>query len=66
MACITFLAPTAMATSQFMPVILCEAPASRQSEHNLDRQPPRMKWVVVTGKNGNRALRMKWVAVEDC
>jgi hypothetical protein len=66
MACITFLAPTAMATSQFMPVILCQVPAPRQSERNLDRQPLRMNWVVVTGRNGNRALRMKWSAAKDC
>jgi hypothetical protein len=40
--------------------------APRQSERNMDRQSPPMNWVVVTGKNGNRVLRMKWVATEEC
>jgi hypothetical protein len=66
MACITFLAqPMAMATTQFARVIRYEASAPWQ-EQNTRRQPLRMNWVVVTGKNGNRVLRMQWATDGDC
>jgi hypothetical protein len=67
MACITLFAPTmAMATTPFARVIRCEASAPWHSEQNAESQPLRMNWVVVTGKNGNRRLRMQWAAVEPC
>jgi hypothetical protein len=66
MACITFALPVAMATTQFAPVIRYEISAPWHSEQPTERQPLRMNWVVVTGKNGSRKLRMQWVAVEDC
>jgi hypothetical protein len=44
-------------------VISCEVSVPWQ-EQNTDRQPLRMNWVVVTGKNGSRVLRMQW-AVAD-
>jgi hypothetical protein len=66
MACITLLAqPMAMATTQLARVIRCDVSAPWQ-EQNTERQPLRMNWVVVTGKNGSRALRMQWVADKDC
>jgi hypothetical protein len=66
MACITLLAqPMAMATTQLARVIRYEVSAPWQ-EQNTERQPLRMNWVVVTGKNGSRALRMQWVADKDC
>jgi hypothetical protein len=66
MACMTLLAtPVAMATTQLARVIRYEVSAPWQQQ-NPDRQPLRMNWVVVTGKNGRRTLRMRWTAVEDC
>jgi hypothetical protein len=55
----------AMATTQLARVIRCDVSAPWQ-EQNTERQPLRMNWVVVTGKNGSRALRMQWVADKDC
>jgi len=61
MACMTLLAlPMAMATTQLARVIRYEVSAPWQ-EQNTGRQPLRMNWIVVTGKNGNRLLRMQWV-----
>jgi hypothetical protein len=66
MACMTLLAPSvAMATTQFERVTCCEVSAPCQKQ-NTERQPLRMNWVVVTGRNGNRVLRMQWVADRDC
>jgi hypothetical protein len=66
MACITLLAqPVAMATTQFARVIGYEVSAPWQ-EQNTERQPLRMNWVVVTGKNGSRVLRTQWAADGDC
>jgi hypothetical protein len=64
MTCITLLAqPMAMATTQLARVIRYEVSAPRQ-EHT--GHTPRMNWVVVTDKNGNRVLRMQWTADEGC
>ena len=50
MACMTFLTqPVAMATTQLARVIRYEVCAPWQV-HTWGRQPPRMNWVVVTGK----------------
>jgi hypothetical protein len=57
--------PVAMATTQFARVIGYEVSAPWQ-EQNTGRQPLRMNWVVVTGKNGSRVLRMQWAADGDC
>jgi hypothetical protein len=66
MACMTLLAqPVAMATTQFARVIGYEVSAPWQ-EQNTGRQPLRMNWVVDTGKNGSRVLRMQWAADGDC
>ena len=66
MACMTLLAPpVAMATTQLARVFGYEASAPRQEQHT-ERHPLRMNWVVVTGKNGSRVLRMQWVANGDC
>ena len=65
MACMTLLAqPMAMATTQLARVIRYEVPV-RQQEPNTERKPLRMNWVVVTGKNGSRELRMQWIEAED-
>jgi hypothetical protein len=55
----------AMATTQLARVTRHEVSAPWQ-EQNTGRQPLRMNWVVVTGKSGNRRLRMQWAANEDC
>ena len=66
MACMTLLAqPMAMATTQLARVIRYEVSAPWE-EPNSGRQPLRMNWVVVTGKNGSRLLRMQWVSNRDC
>jgi hypothetical protein len=66
MACITLLSPqVAMATTQFERVIGYEVSAPWQ-DSSTERQPLRMNWVVVTGKNGRSGLRMRWVADGNC
>jgi hypothetical protein len=66
MACITLLAAQiSMATTQFARVIGCEISAPWQKQHAA-RQPLRMNWVVVTGKDGRPSLRMRWVADGNC
>ncbi len=66
MACMTLLAPpVAMATTQLTRVSGYEVFAPWQAE-NTDRQPLRMNWVVVTGKNDSRVLRMQWTAHAGC
>jgi hypothetical protein len=66
MACMTLLAqPMAMATTQLTRTIGYEVSALWQ-ERNTERQPLRMNWVVVTGNNGNRMLRMQWAADGEC
>lgn len=66
MTCMTFLAPPmAMATTPLARVIRYEVSAPWQ-EQRTERQRLRMNWVVVTGRSGNREIRMQWVAVEDC
>ncbi len=64
MTCMTLLAqPMATATTQLARVIRYEVSAPLQ-EQNAGHTP-RMNWVVVTGRNGNRVLRMRWV-VDEC
>jgi len=66
MACMTLFAqPMAMETTQLAPVIPYEVSAPWQ-EQSSERQPLRMNWVVVTGKDGSRSLRAQWVADEGC
>jgi hypothetical protein len=65
MACMTSLAqPMAMATTQLAREISYEVSAP-QHEQPTGRQLLRMNWVVVTGKNGSRVLRMQWAADRD-
>jgi hypothetical protein len=65
MTCMTVPAqPLAMATTQLASVIRYEVPALRQQQKT--GHTPRMNWVVVTGKDGNRVLRMQWVADGGC
>jgi hypothetical protein len=65
MACMTlFVQPMAMATTQLARVIGYEVSAP-WPEQNIGRQPLRMNWVVVTGRNGNRKLRMQWTPSAD-
>ncbi len=69
MTCMTLLAqPLAMATTQLARVIRYEvsAPRQEQNQQQNTRHTPRMNWVVVTGKDGNRVLRMQWTAEEGC
>ncbi len=52
--------PVAMATTQLTREIRYQLPALGQ-EQNTEAQPLRMNWVVVTGRNGRRSLRMQWL-----
>jgi len=67
MTCMTaFAEAMAMPTTQLTRVIQYEDAASRQLENNAERKSPRMNWVVVTGNNGRRQLRIQWEpAVEN-
>jgi hypothetical protein len=66
MACITLFATSAtMATTQFARVVCCESAALRQFEPRTDNQPLRMNWVVVTGQDGIKQLRMQWASSAD-
>lgn len=67
MACITlFASPVAMATTQLARVIRYKASAPWQSAPNTERLLLRLNWVVVTGSNGKRELRMQWSADGNC
>ena len=63
MACITMIAPMAMATTQLARVVRYEETQVPQ-ETRVERTPLRMSWVVATDSNGKRTLRMCWAA--DC
>jgi hypothetical protein len=63
MACITIFAPPmAMATTQLEHRTAREVFTPTHFERNLEQRHPRMNWVVVTGNNGSRHLRMRWTA----
>jgi|HubBroStandDraft_4_1064222.scaffolds.fasta_scaffold420567_1 hypothetical protein len=65
MACMTLLAsPMAMATTQFARAFRYEESAPWPEQYT-GRQPLRMSWVVVTGKNRSRVLRMQRAEDED-
>jgi hypothetical protein len=65
MSCMTLFAqPMAMATTQLASAIHYEDATVSQVEPKAEPKPLRMSWVVVTGENGKRQLRMHWVTVE--
>ena len=67
MACTEFLAPpVAMATTQFARNIGSHVSTTRAWKLNNRLNLSRMNWVVVTGKNSARGLRMHWIADADC
>jgi hypothetical protein len=59
MACITFIAPTTMATTQLARAIQYEE-ASVWQESTPERTPLRMSWVVASDRDGKRKLQMQW------
>jgi hypothetical protein len=63
MACITTIAPMAMATTQLARVVRYEETLVSQ-ETRVERTPLRMSWVVATDGNGKRTLRICWAV--DC
>ena len=63
MACMTLIAPMAMATTQLARVVRYEETSVSQ-ETRVERTPLRMSWVVATDGNGKRTLCMRWAA--DC
>ena len=59
MACMTLIAPLAMATTQLESAIRYEDASTWQAP-GTNRIPLRMSWVVATDGDGNRTLRMNW------
>ena len=51
---------------QLTRVIHHDRVSSWQVEQKAEHKSLRMSLVVVTNERGQRQLRMKWVAVEDC
>jgi len=61
MTCMTAFAPaTAVPTTELTRVTPNENPAFWQLEGYAEHKSPRMSWVVVTGKDGLRRLRILW------
>jgi hypothetical protein len=56
--------PMTMATTQLAREIRYEGSIPWQSTDDTKRQPLRMNWVVVTGEDGRRQLRMQWLALD--
>lgn len=67
MSCMVLAAPqAAMATTQLVRATGFENVSSGDVECIAKRkQPLRMNWVVVTGDNGKRHLRMRWTAQQE-
>ena len=65
MACITFVVPMAMATTELARAICYEDVRIGQSESTAESNSLRMSWVVVTGSDGSRKLQMQWVPSAD-
>ena len=59
MACITLMAPLAMATTQLASVIRYEDASTWQAPA-VNRITLRMSWVVATDREGNRKLQICW------
>ena len=66
MACITFLVPMVMATTERARAICYEDVRIGQSESTVERNSLRMSWVVATDSTGKERLRMRWTAAEAC
>jgi len=60
MACMTLLAPMAVATTELARVIPDENAWFREPELSVERNPLRMSWVVTTDEEGCRRLKMTW------
>lgn len=60
MACITWIAPMTMATTQLARVVRYEE-ASVLKNPRLERTPLRMSWVVATDGDGKRKLHIQWL-----
>jgi len=65
MACITLVAPMAMATTELTRAIHCEHAWTWQFQENVERKSLSMSWVVVTDGNGNRKLQVHWTPSAD-
>ena len=59
MACITLIAPMAMATTQLAHVVRFEE-ASGWQVPSAEHVPLRMSWVVATDGDGRCRLQMQW------
>jgi len=60
MACIPFVAPLAMTTTELTRAIRYEIAWTGQSRSNVESNSLRLSWVVVTDNDGSRRLQMQW------
>ena len=60
MASIALIAPVAMATTQFELAISDDGILGCTADMRITQSLLRMSWVVTTGKNGDRRLRLTW------
>ena len=65
MACITLVAPLAMATTELARAAHYEVAGFRQFEINVAHTTLSASWVVVTDSAGRRKLRMRWTPSAD-
>jgi len=61
MCCIALVGKEAtMATTQLMRAVCYEVCWMRAEQDRVAAKAPRMNWVVVTDKNQNRRMQMRW------
>jgi hypothetical protein len=60
MACMTLVAPMAVATTQLARVVRYQE-ASLWETPGVELTPLRMSWVVATDGDGKRKLRIEWL-----
>jgi len=59
------LQPAAVATTQLAHSICIENSPAELTERIAERTRLSMSWVVVTGEDGKRQLRMRWTVAEE-
>jgi hypothetical protein len=60
MACMTLIAPMAVATTELARVIHDEDAWFCEPELSVEHNPLRVSWVVTTDEQGCRRLKMTW------
>ena len=60
MSCITLVMQSTMATTQLVRPVCCVDSVVESAATMVERPQLNMNWVVVTGEDGQRQLRMVW------